>query len=267
MKNFLQFIWNNQFTLLFLVLELVGFWFLTMNNPYHESTLATKSVAVSGKAAEINYAYQKYIGLGAVNNALVSENTALKALQIEADNPPKPNNNRFVLNSARVIQSTYKRGNNYLLIDKGSADGVKQQQGVLGPDGVVGFVYKVSKHYSAIMPIIHSQTLLSCKLSTTGHFGILKWDGKDERYAILEDIPNHVPISPDDKVLTRGASGALAADLLVGTPISSTRNESSGFQSIVVELASDFQRIEYVYLIENVVKADLDSLKLELENE
>lgn len=229
--------------------------------------MASRSVALSGKVAEINYSYQKYIGLVDVNEALVSENKRLKAQEILSKTPPNKEADRFTLSSARVIQSTYKRGNNYLLIDQGASDGVKQQQGVLGPDGVVGFVYKVSDHYSAIMPIIHSQTLLSCKLSSTGHFGILKWDGKDERYAVLEDIPNHVPISPDDKVLTRGASGALPADLLVGTPISSTRDESSGFQRIVVALASDFQRIEYVYLIENQFRRDLDSLKLEVENE
>lgn len=267
MRNFLQFIWNNQFTFLFFVLEFLGFLLLTTNNPYHESKVASTSVAISGTVAEVNYAYQQYLGLREENQKLLDENARLKAQGLQSDARTLFMDGRFRVSTAQVIQSTYKLGNNFLIINRGLNDGIEPQQGVLGPEGAVGVVYKVAKEYSAIMPIIHSQSMLSCALGTTGYFGILKWDGKDERYAILEDIPNHIRVAEGEPVLTRGASGALPPNVLVGKAVGAERNESSGFQTVRVQLATDFQRIGNVYIIKNQAKPTLDSLKLELNDE
>lgn len=267
MRNFLQFIWNNQFTFLFFLLEFLGFLLLTTNNPYHKSKVASTSVAITGNIAEVNYAYEQYLGLREENLKLLEENARLKERGLETASQQFTKDGRFQLSTAQVIQSTYKLGNNFLIINRGLEDGIEPQQGVLGPEGAVGIVYKVSNEYSAIMPIIHSQSMLSCKLGTTGYFGILKWDGKDERFAVLEDIPNHVRVAEGEPVLTRGASGALPANVLVGKAVAAERNESLGFQTVRVQLATDFQRIGSVYIIQNETKPTLDSLKLELEGE
>jgi len=268
MRNFLQFIWNNQFTFLFFLFEFAGFLLLTTNNPHHESKVASASVALTGRVGEVNHAYQQYLGLREENLRLREENARLKATQFSLDlNRKSTRHLGYNVRSAEVIQSTYQLGNNFMVIDRGQADSVRTQRGVVGPQGVVGVVYRTSTHYAVVMPLIHSQSMLSCKLKRSGYFGILKWDGRDARYALLEDIPNHVSIKEGEQVVTRGASGAFPPDILVGRAISSERDESSGFQTIKLELASDFQSIQNVYVIEGEAQHELDSLIINLENE
>ncbi|MEX2596318.1 MAG: rod shape-determining protein MreC [Salibacteraceae bacterium] len=267
MRNFLQFIWSNQFTFLFFILEILGFAMLTSSNSYQGSQISRTSVAVSGKISEVNKAFNQYIGLIEENEKLIEQNAALKKETSRTHHFALDKNDliNYDVKAAHVLNSTYHLGNNYLIIDRGSLSGIEPQQGVVGTEGVVGIVFKVSDHYSSILPVIHSQNRLSCKLQNSNYFGILKWDGRDDRFAYLEDIPNHVRINDRETIVTRGASGAFPPNQLVGSAVSSERNESSGFQTIKVELATDFKKINNVFILKNEVRQELDTLLLNLE--
>ena len=78
MRNFLQFIWNNQFTLLFFLLEFIGFALLTTNNGFHNSKIQTASTSISGNVADIRDSYAQYLGLKEENEKLLEENKRLK---------------------------------------------------------------------------------------------------------------------------------------------------------------------------------------------
>ena len=267
MRNFFQFIWNNQFTFLFFLLEFIGFVLLTTNNSFHNNALYSTSIALSGKIASVNNSYTQYIGLKEENNLLLKESARLKEKLLNSPALPANDNSRICYKTmtANAIKSTYNLGNNYIILNKGSNSGIAPQQGVIGPEGVVGIISHCSEHYSKVIPLIHSQSLISCKLASSSYFGILKWEGKDDEYAILEDIPNHVRIQPNDTVLTRGSSGAFPPNELVGFAVSSEKNESSGFQSITVKLATNYKNIDNLYVIENAEKPELDSLLIEIE--
>ena len=267
MRNFFQFIWNTQFTFLFFFLEFIGFVILTTNNSFHNSSLYSTSISLSGKVANINNSYAQYIGLKEENTLLLEESARLKEKLLNSSGTSNNNVSRihYKTRKANAIKSTYNLGNNYIILDKGSNAGISPQQGVIGPEGVVGIISHCSEHYSKVIPLIHSQSLISCKLSSSSYFGILKWEGKDAHFAILEDIPNHVGIQPNDSILTRGASGAFPPNELIGFAVSSERNESTGFQSITVKLATNYENIDNLYIIENEEKPELDSLIMEIE--
>ena len=267
MRNFFQFIWNNQFTFLFFLLEFIGFVLLTTNNSFHNNTLYSTSIALSGKIASVNNSYTQYIGLKEENTLLLKESARLKEKALNTSSSSSDENSRihYKTRTANAIKSTYNLGNNYIILDKGSNAGLAPQQGVIGPEGVVGIISHCSEHYSKVIPLIHSQSLISCKLASNSYFGILKWEGKDDQYAILEDIPNHVGIRPNDSILTRGSSGAFPPNELVGFAVSSEKNESTGFQSITVKLATNYKNIDNLYVVENEEKPELDSLLIEIK--
>jgi rod shape-determining protein MreC len=251
MRNFFLFIWNNQFTFLFFVLEFIGFALLTTNNGFHQSKLHSASASLSGNLAETRDSYTQYIGLKEENDNLQEENRRLRSLLTRPRRETDINLGSFRCASAHAINSTYSLGNNFIILDKGSEEGMELQQGVIGPEGVIGVISKVSAHYSTVLPLIHSQSMLSCKLAKNHYFGILHWDGRDDRFALLEDIPNHIDVLPGDSIVTRGASGVFPANLFVGTAVESEKDESSGFQTIQVRLATDFRKVYSVYVVQN----------------
>lgn len=260
MRNFFQFIWKHQFTFLFFALEFLGFALLTSNNSFHNSKIQSTSAAFSGSIASLRDSYTQYIGLREENEKLLEENRRLKdALRrsgLRPDMPAFP----FKYETAHAINSTYHLGNNFIILDKGLEDGIAPQQGVIGPQGVVGIVHTVSDRFSSVIPIIHSQTRISSKLKKNNYFGLLRWNGTDEGYAMLEDIPNHIGVFTGDTIVTRGASGIFPPNLLVGTAVSSEKNESSGFQTVTVDLATDFRRVYNLYILQPEAKVELDSL-------
>jgi len=269
MRNLLLFIWKNQFTFLFFLLEMIGFALLATNNNYQRSKIHTTTVAVSGAVYRTQDSYLKYIGLLDENERLQRENAQLRQKLFEQsltiDNPDIPMSYNYEVIAARAINSTYSEGNNFMIIDKGSKDGVEREMGVVGPFGAIGIVTYVSRNYAAIMPLIHSQSQISCRLKQSEYFGICRWDGLDDRYIDLEDIPNHVSVVQGDTVITRGSSGIFPPWVVIGFAESSEKDESSGFQRIRVRLATNFRKVNSVYVIGNERKSQLDSIYSEIK--
>ncbi len=260
MRNFLQFIWNNQFTLLFILLEIVGFALLTTNNHFHNSKIQSASASLSGSFADTRNSYAQYIGLKEENEKLLDENRRLRERLEQRVRYRLDPNIPFEYTTAHAISSTFHLGNNYIVLDRGSSDGIEPQQAVLSPQGIVGVVYKVSEKYSTVLPVIHSQSRISCKLTRNNYFGLLHWDGTDDHYATLENIPNHIGVFDGDSIVTRGGSGIFPPNILVGFAEGSEKDEASGFQSVNVRLATDFRKIYNVYIVENKVRQEVDSL-------
>ncbi|WP_457831792.1 rod shape-determining protein MreC, partial [Staphylococcus aureus] len=56
---------------------------------------------------------------------------------------------------ASVVGNTYTLQNNYLILERGSTQGVKKGMSVLGPNGIVGIVVEVTDNYSKVMSLLH----------------------------------------------------------------------------------------------------------------
>ena len=72
-----------------------------------------------------------------------------------------------------------------LLINKGTADGVRSEMGVVNGSGVVDIVYLTSSHHSIVIPVLNSKSSISCKIKKSDYFGFLKWDGGSSEYAYV----------------------------------------------------------------------------------
>ena len=148
------------------------------------------------------------------------------------------------------------RRDNFITIDKGAQDGIKKDMGVVSGNGVVGIVYLVSDHYSIILPVLNSQSNISCTIRGRGYFGYLHWTGGAIHLAYVDDIPRHAHFKLYDQVVTSGYSSVFPPGVIVGK-ILHVYNSSDGLSyRLNVKLSTDFANLRDVCVIDNTAMAE-----------
>ncbi len=253
MKNLLNFILKYLYTFVFILFEIVCFALIFTANNYHKVSFLNSSNFVTGSITEQWNEVTVYFNLKSVNDSIISENVRLlnKIEKYRKDEIPAIEESGFEYIAAKIISANVGGKKNFLTINKGQNDNVSQDMGVIGPNGIVGIVYSSSKNFSSIMPIINPDIKVSVKLEKNDYFGSLSWDGKDRNTAILNEIPGYVELAVGDKVVTSGFSTLFPDGIPVGTIKSFSKDQSTNFYEILVELYTDFHNISYVYVVEN----------------
>lgn len=176
---------------------------------------------------------------------------------------------QFGLVPAKVISNSLDKTDNLITIDKGSADGIHKDMGVACGNGVVGVVYLVSEHYSIVIPVLNSQSNISCTIQKRGYFGYLRWKGGSSDIAYVEDIPRHAHFRKHDKVVTSGYSSIFPPGIMVGE-IQQVYNSKDGLSyRLKVKLSVDFGKLRDVCVINDkameerieLLRAAQDSIK------
>jgi rod shape-determining protein MreC len=157
----------------------------------------------------------------------------------------------YEFTTAKVINNSVTYLSNYITLNKGEKDGVLLDMGVVSESGVVGVVSTVSDYYSVVLPLLNTKFNLSCKVLGSSHIGSLSWNGRDTRYANLDELPRHVQFQTGDTIITSGYSAIFPEGILVGFVSSFERQRDDNFNSLKIELATDFQRLSNVMLIRN----------------
>ena len=85
----------------------------------------------------------------------------------------------------------------------------------------------------------------------SSYFGSLSWDGRNTRYANLEELPRHVEFQKGDTIVTSGFSSVFPAGIIVGTVANFEKQHDDNFFTLKVELATDFQSLNNVRIIKN----------------
>ena len=89
----------------------------------------------------------------------------------------------------------------------------------------------------------------------------MKWYGFNYREANIEGIPNHVNIEVGDTIITNGYSTIFPAGINIGKIIAHEKNSETGNQDIIIDLFTDFNNIEYAYIVSS--DESIEQLKLE----
>ena len=229
MNNLLLFLQKYYYWFVFLILEIVSLILLFQYNSYQGSVYFTSANVMSGYIHEVQSRIASYFSLQQVNQELTQQNVHLsmelsdlrESMVVAEDSTHfapsvKSTLAEYPTLQAVVVNITLNRKNNFLTINKGDADGVKPEMGVLGGNGLVGVVYKTTAHYSLVMPIINTSSNISCRIRNRGYFGYLRWNAEDSRYAMLEDVPRHASFKKGDLVETSGFSEMFPEGVFVG---------------------------------------------------
>jgi len=270
MRNLIQLIIRHHFLLLFLLLESLSFFLLIHYNHFQRASFTGFTSSVEGYLYDKFGGVRDYFNLRKVNEDLAKENTLLRnqmdRLQLldyrsqENDVAPPDSTRQYVFSQARVLNNSVNKEFNFITIDRGSLQNIKPEMAVTSPEGVVGIVFSVSRHFSVIMPLLNRNLRLSAKIRKNNYFGSLTWPGESTEEAILTDIPYHVKLDIGDTIVTSGYSAIFPEGLFVGT-ISGFDRLQGNFYQIKVKLAVDFRNLEYVYLIENLLRDEQVTLE------
>jgi len=283
MRNLLDFLVKYNYWFLFLFLEAVSFVLLFQFNSYQGSVWFSSANAVTGKLYETSSEIESYFQLSKINSELTQRNLYLeqrlhklekqigdsaadstmeKSLLVKSLQP-------YRLIPAKVISMTAGRLDNLITINKGEVDGIKKDMGVVCGTGVVGIVYLTSKHYSIVIPILNSQSNISCVIQGRGYFGYLHWTGGDISQAYVDDVPRHAHFRLYDNVVTSGYSSVFPAGIIVGKILHVYNSADQMSYRLRVKLSTDFGKLRDVCVVDNsalseqidILRAAQDSIR------
>lgn len=196
------------------------------------------------------------------NHLLLKENARLNAV-IEAEalsEVAKGSDSRFIHTGACIIKMSRNRQHNYLILDKGSKDGIREGSGIITRRGVIGIVEAVSENYCYCISFLNRDMNISARLRRDGPVGSLVWDGMSR--AELKEIPHHLMTELGDTVYTSGFSTIFPKDIPVGVTVSSRLKDGATWD-LEVEFLEDFSRLKYVTVVTNRDFEEIDNLKKE----
>jgi rod shape-determining protein MreC len=131
-----------------------------------------------------------------------------------------------------------------------SPDAIRKNNAVITANGLVGKIIKVSNHYAICQILLDPNCKVSVHIQRNRELGIVSWDGA--KHLLLENIPNTIEVRKGDVLLTSGMSRIYPPNIKVGVVISVRINEDAPFQTIHVKPAVPFNRIEEVFILQDV---------------
>ncbi|WP_346317426.1 rod shape-determining protein MreC [Chitinophaga sp. YIM B06452] len=293
MRNLIIFLRRYFNFFLFLLLEVICFVFVFRTNNHQRAVYLNSANSVSGKLYTQYNGIQYYFHLKATNDSLVKENLRLHnelsgsfdvrdtSASIVFDTLRKFSNDtarkllstevrKFLYREAKVINNSVNREINTITIRRGSKDGVRPNMGVIGPNGVVGVVRSVSENYAVVISLLYksrgtgntSNFGVSARLRNSGETGTVGWDGMNAGYVQMKDIPRSAKLHKGDTVVTSGYSAVFPENLPVGyIDTFYVSDKSSTAYTIRLKLATNFYNLQYVYVIENLLRDEQTRLE------
>ena len=274
MRNLIDFILSHYHWFIFIALEAVSIVLLFNYNSYQGSVWASSANSMAGLVYEGEAKIQSFFSLTRLNEQLSRRNVYLEqqvkelSAALERDGMDSTtlsalsNPTPYKLIPAQVVSNTVHKKDNLMTINKGEADGVRKDMGVVSGHGVVGIVYMAGRHYSVVIPALSSQSSISCKIERRGYFGYLHWEGGYSNLAYVDDIPRHARFKLYERVVTSGYSSVFPEGVAVGK-ILHVYNSSDGVSyRLQVQLYTDFANLRDVYVVDNsAMREQLDVLR------
>ncbi len=276
MRNLFAFLLKNYFFFLFLFLEIIASALIVNNNYYQRSVVINATNEFTGSVRSVFNSVNDYFSLKKANKVLSEENAALHNLTNKSYIITDRNTyliddtvykQQYTYIGAGVISNSVNKRNNYLMLNKGAADGINKEMAVISPRGVVGIIRDVSTNFSSVISVLHKDTRISAKIKKNNNVGTLIWKGADYRTAYLMDIPTHVKLSLGDTIITSGYSHIFPEGITIGVIINYTILQGENFYTIKLEFTEDYNSLTYVYIVNNLMKNEQLSLEPETQDE
>ena len=288
MRNLLEFLAKYNHWFVFLILEVVSMVLLFQYNSYQGSAWFSSANAVTGKLYEWDANVETFFSLTKVNQELTQRNAYLEqevqklsdSLVCVTKDSSIYHRDQFALLRnyrlipAKVVANSVDKPGNLMAIDKGSADGIHKDMGVISGTGVVGIVYLVAEHYAIVIPVLNTKSNISCMIQNRGYFGYLRWKGGVSDLAYLEEVPRHAHFKLGDYVVTSGYSAVFPPGVRVGR-ILHVFNSADGLSyRVQLRLSTDFARLRDVCVIDDaamkerleIMRAAQDSIETNGDN-
>lgn len=204
------------------------------------------------------------------NSALEAENSRLQVQIVElqqqvteaqllstlVDYERRHVENQYI--AASVIARDISPFMHYVIIDRGSDDGLRKGMPVITQQGLVGSIAAVTAGAARVQLINDPGSSINVILQQSDVEAVL--NGRITGEIELNMISQNATIQPGDLVMTSGLGGNYPANIVIGQVVSIRNEASSLFQTASVQPAVDFSQLEIVLIITNFQSIDISPL-------
>jgi rod shape-determining protein MreC len=183
----------------------------------------------------------------------LSETSILSALVDFARAYPE---NRYV--AAAVIGRDPNPFLKYIIINRGSDDGLRRGMPVVTSQGLVGRIAAVTSGAARVQLITDPASSVNVRLEPSRAQAVLHGSLTGE--LSLDMIPQSAAVQVGDLALTSGLGGNYPSNILIGQITSVRRRETDLFQTAIVQPVVDFTQLEIVLVITNFRPVDISPL-------
>ncbi len=270
MKLLLRILHQSRTFLVFLILEVVSLALMFSHNDYQSAGLFVGSNQFFGSIYQTTSRLSNFISLEKQNEQLQAENAELRRM-INQVKMRDFSSNALVHQdyiSAKVVSSSVGREHNYLILNKGTKDGVKPRMGIITANGIVGKIKACSENFSVAFSILNPKLMFAGRIQRTGKdsiknqgIGTIRWVNSLNPTKInLLNFPAYVPVRKNDTIVTVGYDGIFPNNYPIGI-IEEIRQSAGDQREIEVKLNTDLATVSHVYIVDAPQKSELDSLK------
>jgi rod shape-determining protein MreC len=272
-RNFILFIRRFFNLILFLALEIVCIMLIARTSTLQGNDITSSANAVSGLLYKKQNDVVYYFSLGRMNDSLLNENARLRAqismyksvdtlkdslvhkvIGIVDTSKHIVQYADYIYRTASVINNSVSAANNYITINRGSADGIGKNMAVLSGTGIVGKVVHVSTHFASILSVLSVKQEINARLKD-GTIGHTSWDNERPDVVYMNDVPQQIKVKKGDSVFTTSYS-YFPQDILIGTVIKSEPVKKNSMQVLYLKSSTNFRNLQYVYVVENKMAAE-----------
>jgi rod shape-determining protein MreC len=183
----------------------------------------------------------------------LSETQVLSALVDFARVQPE---NRYL--AATVIGRDPSPFVQYVIINRGSDDGLRRGMPVVTQQGLVGRVAAVTSGAARVQLITDPASSINVRLEPSRAQAVVLGDLTGE--LSLDMIPQSAEVKVGDLILTSGLGGNYPSDILIGQVTGVRQIETDLFQHASVQPVVDFSKLEIVLIITNFRPVEISPL-------
>ena len=219
-----------------------------LTSPRDIASLRQRNIELEGEVAELQaqvIQLQQEVGKTQILAALVD---------FEQANPE----NKYL--AAAVIGRDPSPFLHYVMINRGSNDGILRGMPVVTNQGLIGRIDAVIADAARIQLITDPASSVNVRLQNAETEASLV--GSVTGDVTLQLIPQDINIQEGDLVLTSGLGGGYPPDLIIGQVGDVRSRDFDLFQQATVQPVVDFNRLEVVLVIVNFKPVDLSPLEL-----
>lgn len=275
MRQILSFLKHQKDFFLFIFLFFIAFSLVFNANSFQKTRYLHAANRLSGNLYLLTNSVTKYFGLHHQNELLAQENKKLrqqlldtqkdKINAVDTDTNISFSPNTYEVFRAEVIRNSINLTKNFILINKGTADSINQDMGVISSKGIVGIVDKSTLRFSSVQSVLNVRSKISAALKKSGHYGTLTWDEQKLNIVQLVEVPNIAPVKVGDTIVTDGRSMIFPKGIPVGKVKAFRVNPLDNTYVLDVELFTDMSNIQHIYIIKNEDKSSIEMLQNQIQ--
>jgi rod shape-determining protein MreC len=282
MRNVFLFLRRYSVFIIFLVMQIVALVMLFTDNRFHNTVFGMVSNEVSGNINQRVNRAEEFLSLSEQNKKLREQNAVLLSMlpsgilipdsayklvtdTVRLDSLKEYRQYQYL--SAKIISNSVFLQQNYIMLHRGSADGVAPNMAVIGMDGIIGTVVYVSENMSLVMSLLNRQSKVIATLKKGSGLGEVSWDGKDPRYLVLTKIPKTVVVKKGDTVVSSPYSDKFPPGLPIGTVYKVEQDQETNTYILLVKTAVDFYNVQHAYAVKNLLQEEMNELKRKIIKE